>query len=339
MRFSEGRCVVIAEAGVNHNGSIEIARQLATAAQFAGADFVKFQTFVPSLVASHAAPAAPYQSDAGFTSQQPMLEDLLLSDQDHRSLKSHCEEIGIGFLSTGHDLDSARYLEGLGQAFVKVGSGDLTNWQLLDAVAGFGKTILLSTGASSWEDVESTVRFLEKLGFSVRDSLVLLQCTSAYPAPSEEANIRVLSRYKSEFGCKVGFSDHTLDLEAALAAVSLGAVVIEKHITLDTNLVGPDHKSSLDPSQFRDYLDSIRRLEHALGTDEKHVTPSEVKNQPIIRKGLYSRVKISAGEKLTGENVIAKRPVSGCDASLWPIVEGLISHRDYEPDEPLEAPR
>jgi N,N'-diacetyllegionaminate synthase len=337
MKFSNARCLVIAEAGVNHNGSLELARQLATAARKSGADYVKYQTFVPSLVASDAAPVTVYQSKAGFSGQQAMLSQFVLSDDEHQSLKKHCDEIGIGFSSTGHDLESAEYLENLGQDFVKVGSGDLTNWQLLETVAAYEKTLLLSTGASSWEDVTATVKFLEGLDFSIQDDLILLQCTSAYPAPSDEANVRVLSRYHEELGCKVGYSDHTHTKEAALAAVALGAVVIEKHLTLDTAMEGPDHSSSLDPEGFTEYVSSIRRIEKALGSYEKRVTPSEADNQPLIRKGLYARTAIAAGAEFTLENVIAKRPVSSVPASMWPEVKGQRAMRTYEPDDPLEV--
>lgn len=337
MKFLDDRCIVIAEAGVNHNGSLELALQLASAAKESGADYVKYQTFVPSLVASDEAPVTAYQSKTGFTGQQAMLTSLVLSDDEHQSLKRHCDQIGIGFLSTGHDLESAQYLEKLGQDFVKVGSGDLTNWQLLETVATFEKTLLVSTGASSWDDVAAMVTFLKGLGFSIRDDLILLQCTTAYPAPSEEANVRVLSRYHEEFGCKVGYSDHTQTTEAALAAVALGAVVIEKHLTLDTYMEGPDHSSSLDPAGFTEYVSSIRRLESALGTDEKRVTPSEVGNQSLIRKGLYARTAIAAGAEFTSENVIAKRPVSSAPASMWPQIKGQPATRTYEPDEPLEV--
>lgn len=335
MKFSNGRCLVIAEAGVNHNGSVELARQLATAARESGADYVKYQTFVPSLVASDAAPVTAYQSKAGFSGQRAMLSRFVLSDDEHRSLKKHCDEIGIGFSSTGHDLESAGYLDNLGQDFVKVGSGDLTNWQLLETVAEYEKTLLVSTGASSWEDVVATVEFLEGLDFSIHDDLILLQCTSAYPAPSDEANVRVLLRYQEQFGCKVGYSDHTDTSEAALAAVALGAVVIEKHLTLDTAMEGPDHSSSLDPAGFTGYVSSIRRVEKALGSDEKRVTPSEADNQALIRKGLYARTAIAAGAELTSENVIAKRPVSSVPASRWPQVRGQLATRAYEPDDPL----
>lgn len=336
MKFSDDRCLVIAEAGVNHNGSLELARKLAIAAKESGADYVKYQTFVPSLVASESAPVTVYQSRAGFSGQQAMLSRFVLSEEEHQSLKKHCGDIGIGFSSTGHDLESAEYLENLGQDFVKVGSGDLTNWQLLEKVAAYEKTLLLSTGASSWEDVMATVKFLEGLNFSIQDDLILLQCTSAYPAPSDEANVRVLSRYREHFGCKVGYSDHTQTSEAVLAAIALGAVVIEKHLTLDTAMEGPDHSSSLDPEGFAEYVSSIRRIEKALGSDEKRVTPSEADNQPLIRKGLYARTAIAAGAEFTSENVIAKRPVSSVPASRWPQVNGQLATRAYAPDDPLE---
>ena len=337
MIFSSDTCVVIAEAGVNHNGSLDIARRLADHALASGADYVKYQTFVPSLVASTTAPVTAYQSRAGYDNQESMLSHFVLSDSDHRALKEHCDDIGIGFASTGHDIDSAEFLEELGQDFVKVGSGDLTNWQLLEVVASYGRPVLVSTGASEWDQVASTVNFLESVGLSVPDDLVLLQCTSAYPAPVEEANVRVVTRYREVFGCRVGYSDHTLSGEASLAAVALGACVIEKHLTLDTSMEGPDHRASLDPSGFRNYVASLRRLEEALGQDGKTVTPSERGNQPLIRKGLYARTEIAAGEPFSRENVVAKRPVSPVSASSWPDINGRPATRDYLTDEPLEG--
>lgn len=337
MRMTGDGCTVIAEAGVNHNGSLDIACQLATAALESGADYVKYQTFVPSLVATSVAPVTPYQSNAGFLDQRSMLSEFVLSQKEHRTLKKHCDDIGIGFSSTGHDIDSVHYLEKLGQDFVKVGSGDLTNWQLLEEVAKFRKPLIVSTGASTWDDVYAAVNFLESLEVPVQDNLILLQCTSAYPAPSEEANIKVLSGFRSEFGCRVGYSDHTRSVEAALAAVSLGACVLEKHITLDTTMAGPDHNSSLDAFGFREYVQSVRRLESTLGAGEKFVTPSEVENQRLIRKGLYARTPIAAGQEFSRENVIAKRPLTTTPASMWPEVNGRVARRNYSIDEPIEV--
>lgn len=336
MRLTSERSLVIAEAGVNHNGSLDLACQLAYHAIESGADYVKYQTFVPGLVASAQAPVTAYQSEAGFQNQESMLSSFVLSEEEHQRLKEHCDEIGIGFASTGHDIDSANFLESLGQDFVKVGSGDLTNWQLLEVVASYGRPVLLSTGASNWKDVEATVIFLEQVGLSVPDNLVLLQCTSSYPAPSEEANIRVLTRYREAFGCRVGFSDHTLSGEASLAAVALGACIVEKHLTIDKSMEGPDHKASLDPAEFRKYVASLRRLEGALGTREKIVTASEEENQAVIRKSLYARTQITAGEPFSLANVIAKRPVSRVPASSWREIKGQLATRDYAQDEPIE---
>ena len=330
------KCIIIAEAGVNHNGSVGFARELAAAAQEAGADYVKYQTFTPDLVASSIAPVAEYQEAAGFSDQKSMLARYVLSDDEHRELFEYCRKIGIGFSSTAHDLDSANFLQSLGQDFVKVGSGDLMNWQLLESVSRFGLPLVLSTGASSMWEVEETMDFLVGLGLSPKHDIILMQCTSAYPAPSGEANVRVLSAYQEVFGCKVGYSDHTEEVEPAIAAVALGATVIEKHITLDRNMGGPDHKASLEPSQFRKYVQHIRQVESALGSNKKSVTPAEENNQALIRKSLYARCPISPGEQFSDSNVIAKRPFSGVSASMWPVIKGRISRRHYSPDELID---
>lgn len=336
MTFQVGRCLVIAEVGVNHNGSLELALRLAEKAREAGADYVKYQTFAPSLLLAPGAPVAPYQAKAGFSDQFTMLSQLSLSDRDHRILKSHCETLGIGFASTGHDLDSVKYLERLGQDFIKVGSGDITNFQLLELVASFEKPILLSTGASSFEDVANAVTYLGSLRVSISQNLILLQCTSAYPAPAHEANIRVLSQFKEEFGCRVGFSDHTQTSDAALAAVALGASVVEKHITLDKAMPGPDHSASYDVEEFASYVKSIRAIEVAMGTPEKAVTQSEIPNQTLIRKSLYARKSISKGDSFNEFNVISMRPAFGLPASEWPKVTKLKAARDFTEGEEIQ---
>jgi N,N'-diacetyllegionaminate synthase len=336
MTFSPEKCVIIAEAGVNHNGSVGLAKELASAAHEAGADYVKYQTFNPNLVASSLAPVAKYQEAAGFSDQKSMLAHYVLSDSEHRELLRYCEAIGIGFSSTAHDLDSANYLQSLGQDFVKVGSGDLMNWQLLESVARFGLPLVVSTGASSMDDVEATMDFLVSLGLSPARDIILMQCTSAYPAPSGEANARVLSTYQEVFGCRVGYSDHTQGIEPAIAAVALGASVIEKHITLDKNMEGPDHKASLEPAEFKAYVQSIRKVEGALGSNKKFVTPAEENNQALIRKSLYARLPIAPGEQFSDSNVIAKRPFLGFSASKWPEIKGQISRRHYAPDELID---
>lgn len=336
MTYSDKRCIVIAEAGVNHNGSIALAKDLVLIARDCGADYIKFQTFVPSLVASASAPTAGYQSEAGYSDQQTMLKSLMLSDEDHRSLKKFCGEVGIGFSSTGHDIDSVEYLQKLGQDFVKVGSGDLTNWQLLEKVSKFGKPIFLSTGASTFEEVAETILFLESCKISVTTDVTLMQCTSAYPAPEAEANIRVLNSYQTQFGCQVGYSDHTETFESALAAITLGASVIERHLTLDRSMVGPDHKASLEPSRFADYVSAIRRTQEVLGSNRKTVTRSERENQGVIRKSLYAKRKIDEGDAFSYDNVVARRPAGNVPASAWSYLKGHKATRSYVVDEPIE---
>lgn len=328
--------LVIAEAGVNHNGDLEMAKRLVDAAAGAGADQVKFQTFKAEKIASGAAKKASYQArnerGAEAGSQLDMLKRLELSEADHATLIEHCAACGIGFFSTGFDLDSLDFLNGLGFAQFKIPSGEITNLPYLRRVAGFGKDVILSTGMASMGDIEAAIEALEAAGLP-RERVTVLHCTTEYPAPFEEVNLRAMNTIGQAFGVRVGYSDHTQGIEASLAAVALGAEVIEKHFTLDRDLPGPDHAASLEPDELTALVRGIRRIEMALGRPEKRRTPSEEANVAVARKSIVAARPIAAGETFSDENLTAKRPGTGMSPMRWDEVIGRVAPRDFAADE------
>lgn len=328
--------LVIAEAGVNHNGDLEMAKRLVDAAAKAGADLVKFQTFKAEKIASGAAKKASYQyRNEGGTkadSQLDMLKRLELSKADHATLIEHCAARGIGFFSTGFDLDSLDFLNGLGFAHFKIPSGEITNLPYLRRVAGFGKDVILSTGMASIGDIEAAIEALEAAGLP-RERVTVLHCTTEYPAPFEEVNLHAMNTIGQAFGVRVGYSDHTQGIEASLAAVALGAEVIEKHFTLDRHLPGPDHAASLEPDELTALVRGIRRIEMALGRPEKRRTPSEAANVAVARKSIVAARPIAAGETFSDENLTAKRPGTGMSPMRWDEVIGRVAPRDFAADE------
>jgi len=331
--------LVIAEAGVNHNGDLEMAKRLVDAAGAAGADLVKFQTFKADNIASGAAKKASYQArNGGGTepdSQLEMLKRLELSDADHATLIAHCADRGIGFFSTGFDLDSLDFLNGLGFAQFKVPSGEITNLPYLRRLAGFGKDLILSTGMASMGDIEAAIEAIEAEGLP-RERITVLHCTTEYPAPLEEVNLRAMATIGQAFGVRVGYSDHTQGIEVSLAAVALGATVIEKHFTLDRGLPGPDHAASLEPDELTALVRGIRRIEQALGRPEKRRTASEVANVAAARKSIVAARPIAAGEIYSDANLTTKRPGTGMSPMRWDEVIGRAAPRDFAADEEIQ---
>jgi len=304
--------VIIAEIGVNHNGSLDTAKQLVRACAEAGADYAKFQTFSAKALASREAPVADYQA-VGFAgrNQQDLLGELELSESDFGQLVQECDAAHIGFLTTAHDLPSARFVFELGLDFIKVPSGDVTNYPFLRLAGSQGKRILLSTGASTANEVGQALGVLESTGLP-REKITVMQCTTEYPAPSDEANLQAMLTMGSDFGVAIGFSDHTLGLEATIAAVAMGATVIEKHITLDRAMRGPDHAASLEPHDFGDLVAGVRHIEVLKGKSEKFVTSAESKNRSVIRKSIVAAKPILEGEVFSEANLTVMRPGSGC---------------------------
>lgn len=329
--------LIIAEAGVNHNGDMELAKRLIAEAAFAGADLVKFQTFVAGRIISAQAPKAEYQKGATdpSESQVEMVRKLELSRADHEVLIEECARHGIGFFSTAFDEESFDLLVELGLKMVKVPSGEITNLPFLRHISRLGMPLVLSTGMANLADVEAAIDAIERAG-TPRERITVLHCTTEYPAPLQEVNLRAMSTMQAAFGVAVGYSDHTAGIEVPVAAVALGATVIEKHFTLDRGLPGPDHRASLEPREFAAMVTAIRNIEQAMGDGIKRPTPTELKNRAVARKSLVARRAIAAGEAFCTDNVVAKRPGTGISPMRWDEVHGRIARRSFAPDELIE---
>lgn len=326
--------LIIAEAGVNHNGSLERAKEMALAAKKAGADIVKYQTAVPEQVVSRFAEKADYQKQqtGSEESQLEMIKKIHFGFEEHRQLKEYCDEIGIRYLSTPFDLDSIDFLATLDMPVWKIPSGEITNLPYLEKVAALKKPLILSTGMSMLSEIEDALAVLEENGC---EDVTLLHCNTEYPTPMEDVNLLAMRVLEEQFALPVGFSDHTLGIEADIAAAALGACVIEKHFTLDKTLEGPDHQASLEPDELEAMVRAIRNIEKALGTGEKHVTPSEAKNRPIARKSIVAKRAIKKGEVFTAENLTTKRPGDGISPMRWYDVLGKEASRDFAEDEKI----
>jgi len=330
--------LIIAEAGVNHNGDMAMARRLVDAAAEAGADLVKFQTFSAKSLVSAKAAKAEYQNrnEAGNPeTQQSMLQRLELSREAHYDLLSHCADRGIGFFSTAFDFDSLDFLNHLGLSCFKIPSGEITNLPYLRRVARFGKELVLSTGMATLGEIEAALEVIEQTGCP-RDRITLLHCTTEYPAPYEEVNLRAIGTLRKAFGVPVGYSDHTEGIEVSLAAVALGATIIEKHFTLDRSMPGPDHAASLQPDELKALVTGVRRIESALGSSRKQRTMSEAKNSTVVRKSIVASRHIKCGEVFSEENLTVKRPGSGLSPMRWDDVIGCLAARDFAVDEEIQ---
>lgn len=331
------RTLIIAEAGVNHNGDMALAKQLIDVAAEAGADLVKFQTFKADRLATRTAKKADYQNESTDIkeSQYEMLERLELTLDMHKELIAHCAMRNIRFFSTGFDVESLDMLASLGLDSFKVPSGEITNLPYLRHVGLISKSVILSTGMANMGEIEAAIEVLEQAGV-VRTNITVLHCTTEYPTPMREVNLRAMQSIQKAFGVAVGYSDHTVGIEVAIAAVAMGASVIEKHFTIDRNLAGPDHKASLEPNELKSMVTSIRNIEFALGDGVKRITPSEAKNKPIARKSLVAKCAISRGDVFTAENLAVKRPGSGVSPMRWDEVIGRIASSDYSADDLIE---
>ena len=328
------RTLIIAEAGVNHNGDIEIAKQLIKAAKECGADIVKFQTARLESLVSADAPMADYQktNTGEVQSQKEMLKKLLLPFEAFVELSDYCRQLDIGFLSTPFDIESIAFLSNL-QNVWKIPSGEITNYPYLVQIGKTKQQVILSTGMSSLDEIRQAVDVLRKNGTT---DLILLHCTTEYPTPIEQVNLNAMHTLKTEFGCPVGYSDHTQGIVASLAAVAMGATVIEKHFTLDKTMVGPDHKASLEPNELKALVDGIRAIEQAGGSFEKQVVPCEEKNRSVARKSIVAARAIAKGETFTEENLTTKRPGNGLSPMLWNTVLGQKATRNFSEDELIE---
>ena len=330
----KNRVLIIAEAGVNHNGNMELAKQLIEAAAAAGADLVKFQTFNADRLVTQLAQKAQYQTrtTGSQESQLEMLRRLELTEAMHKELMAHCKTCNIGFFSTGFDIKSIDLLLNLGLDHFKVPSGELTNLPYLRHIGQLGKAVILSTGMATLADIEAAIEVLEQAG-TARDLITVLHCTTEYPTPMPEVNLRAMQSIHAAFGVAVGYSDHTQGIEVAIAAVAMGATVIEKHFTLDRTLPGPDHQASLEPAELKAMVSAIRNIEIALGDGIKRLTPSEARNKPIARKSLVASQAIKAGEAFSALNVTSKRPGTGISPMRWDEVIGRLAPHDFAADE------
>lgn len=332
------RITIIAEAGVNYNGDITIAKEMVKAAAASGADYVKFQTGVPKYDVSVFAEKAEYQKTntgdaSGAESQLEMCSKLMLPFEVYPELIACCEENHIRFLSSPFDPPCAAFLHDMGMHLWKIPSGEITHFPMLKLIASYGEPIIMSTGMATMEEIETTLNYLRKNGAG---EITLLHCNSEYPTPYPDANIRAMFALKEKFGLEVGYSDHTLGIEVPIAAAALGATIIEKHFTLDRTMEGPDQISSIEPDELKRLVESIRHVEQALGSGIKIPTESERKNINVVRKSIVASRAISKGEIFTEENLACKRPGGGISPMEWDRVIGLAAVRDFAPDEKIE---
>lgn len=327
--------IIIAEAGVNHNGSIKLAKKMIDKAKEAGADYVKFQTFVPEKLVSQFAEKAEYQKrETGSSeSQLEMLKKLALTQEDFVELKAYCEKRQIGFLSTPFDMESIGFLEGLDMDFWKIPSGEITNLPYLEAIGKTGRKVVMSTGMCEMKEIQEAIQVLEASGAG---DITILHCNTEYPTPVEDVNLLAMKQMADIFHKSIGYSDHTIGIEIPVAAAALGAVVIEKHFTLDCNMEGPDHKASLEPEALKKMVEQIRLVEQALGDGIKVPSESEKKNISVVRKSIVAAVPIQKGERYTEQNLTVKRPGTGISPMKWHEMIGKTAPRPYEKDEMIE---
>lgn len=332
------RTFIIAEAGVNHNGSLEHALQLVDVAVSAGADAIKFQTFKADRLVTKDTEQAAYQTDntGKKESQYAMLKRLELNESHHRVLFEYCREMGIEFMSTAFDDESMNFLHDLGVTRWKIPSGELLSIPYLRKIAQYQSPVILSTGMGELEDVTLAVNTLTEAGLSL-DNLTILHANTAYPTPYEDVNLLAMNTLAQQFKTPVGLSDHSLGIEVAIAAVAMGAKVIEKHFTLDNSLPGPDHKASLEPDALHALVQSIRHVEKAMGSGEKTASPSESAQKSVARKRIVAKTKIVSGEPFSEENLTLKRATEGALSQDWDKVVGQIATRDYKRDEGIDV--
>ena len=330
------RTLIIAEAGVNHNGSIELAKQLVDKAATAGVDYVKFQTFKTEKLVARSARLASYQKNNIGTddnSQFAMLKKLELSPAQHEELVAYCKTKGVKFFSTAFDLDSIDYLHSLDLGLWKIPSGEITNYPFIKKIAQYGEPVILSTGMCNMQDIENAVETLRKWG---APKITILHCNTEYPTPFNDVNLKAMESIRQKFGVEVGYSDHTQGIEVPIAAVALGATVIEKHFTLYRNMEGPDHKASLEPDELNAMVSAIRNIEQAMGDGIKKVTDSEKGNMSVARKSIVAACDIRSGETFTENNLTVKRPGTGISPMRWEEVIGKTAKRDFIEEEPIE---
>ena len=326
---------IIAEAGVNHNGRLDLALKLCDAAKEAGVDAVKFQTWKTEKIVTRSAAMAAYQEEntGSEQSQYEMLKELELSYPEFKKINEYCKKIGLQFLSTPDEEESLDFLCSMNLPFIKIGSGEVTNLPYLRVIGSRHQKVIISTGMSTLADVEKAYNTLMESGAK---EVALLHCTTNYPCPYNEVNLKAMQTLKAAFKCQVGYSDHTMGIEVPIAAVAMGAEIIEKHFTLDKNMEGPDHKASLDPDELKKMVTSIRNIEKALGDGIKRPNASEKRNAEVVLKRIIAGRTISKGEILGTDNLSLLRSSEGLPAKYWDLIAGKTANRDYKEDEPIE---
>lgn len=332
------KTIIIAEAGVNHNGSISLAKELIDVAALAGADYVKFQTFKAEELVSKQAKKADYQianAKDKIESQLDMLKNLELSKEDHEVLMDYCKEKKISFFSTAFDLGSLQYLADIGLSLVKIPSGEITNLPYLRKAATLFEKVIISTGMATLAEVGDAINVFINEGIELKN-IIVLHCTTEYPTPMEDVNLKAMQTIGKQFKVAFGYSDHTEGIEIPIAAVGLGASVIEKHFTLDKSMGGPDHKASLEPHELVSMVKSIRNVEKAIsGNGTKVPAKSEIKNIAIVRKSIVANNLIKKGDVFNDQNITVKRPANGLSPMMWDFVIGKRASKDFEKDEPI----
>jgi len=334
--LKENKVFIIAEAGVNHNGSLDLAKRLIEIAVNSGADAVKFQTFKAENLVSKNAQKADYQKQTtdALESQFDMIKKLELDVETHKELIAYCQEKDIMFLSTPFDHESIDLLSDLGLKIFKIPSGEITNLPYLRHIGSLGKKVVLSTGMSNLKEVGDALNILINAGTS-KDNITVLHANTMYPTPMEDVNLNAMLTMQKEFGVDIGYSDHTLGIEVDIAAVAMGASCIEKHFTLDKTMDGPDHKASLEPEELKSMVSAIRNIEKALGSSEKKPSPSETVNIDVARKSIVASRSIKKGDKLSSKNITTKRPGTGISPMKWDEIIGAPAKKDYRMDDPI----
>lgn len=331
---TKNRTFIIAEAGVNHNGRVELAKKMIESAKHAGADAIKFQAFIADNLTTKSAQKAQYQkiqiNDPG--SQLEMLRRLELSFESQRILYDYCDALEIQYLASPFDLGSVDFLHGLGMGIFKIPSGEITNLPFLRRIGRLGRPVILSTGMSTMDEIRDAMQILTTAG-TKKDDICILHCNTEYPTPYGDVNLKVMAEMAKKFAICVGMSDHSRGIEVPIAAVALGASVIEKHFTLDRNLEGPDHSASLTPEELKQMVNAIRNIEEAMGDGQKKVTNSERKNLGVVRKSIVAAKQIRAGERFSENNITTKRPGTGISPMQWDNIIGTVATRDYKKDE------
>ncbi len=332
--MKKNKTIIIAEAGVNHNGSLKIAFQLIKEAKDCGADIIKFQTFKADDLVVPSAPKANYQktNENDKQSQFSMIKKLQLGFNDFKKIKNECKKNSIIFLSSAFDIESVSFLKKLKQNIYKIPSGEITNFPLLKLIGSLKKKVILSTGMSNYREIEAALKVLLKQG-TKKKNITVLQCNTAYPTPLKDVNLNVINEIKKKFKIDAGYSDHTQGIEIAIAAAAMGAKIIEKHLTINKSLKGPDHKASLEPKEFKSMVKSIRNFEKSLGKNFKKITQSEKKNIFICRKSVVAKTKIKKGDIFSEKNLTTKRPAGGINPMKWLSILGKKSKKNYNENE------